>query len=113
MKNLEILKALNGIGGVINQQERLLKENPAAKRFPAKITFAINSNKHILYEKYKPYEETLKTLDKNSETYKEEVEELLNSEVDLDIKKVCESDFKDYDPTFAELDALSFMLEEK
>lgn len=111
MRNIEIINALNGIGKVISQQERLLKENPASKRFPAKVTFAINSNKHALYEKYKPYEETLKTLDKNSETYKEEIEELLNGEVDVDIKNVCESDFKDYDPTFAELDALSFMIE--
>ena len=110
MKNIEIINALNGIGMVIKQQEKTLADNPSSKRLPAKVTFAINYNKNKLYEQYKPYEETLKTLNKDDENYKTELEELLNTDVEIDLKKVCESDFKDYEPTFSELDALSFMI---
>lgn len=112
MKNFEIVNALNGIANVIKQQEMTLKNNPNAKRFPTKITFAINKNKQLLLEQYIPYRETLKTLDKETEKYSDELADLLNEEVEVIVKKVKESDFKDYEPTFAEIEALGFMIED-
>ena len=112
MKNAEIVQALNGIVSVINNQATLIKRDPLSKRLPVKVSFAIHKNKQTLTDVYKPYLDTLNALDKNSATYQEEIRELLDTDVDVELKCVSEDDFKDYDPALSELEALSFMLEE-
>ena len=131
MKNREIIAYLNGLIEITNNQDEAIKKEPSIKRFPAKVSFAINKNKKKLTEEYKTYLETLQEINKNynlamnpdgrvelasldeelRKKYLEELNSLQDVSVEVEVHKINEAAFGDYEPTLKELEALDFMLE--
>lgn len=131
MKNREIIAYLNGLIEVTNNQGDAIKKDPSIRRFPAKVSFAINRNKKVLIEEYKTYLETLQGLNKqydlnmttegkvelsslpvkDKDKYIAELNSLQDVNVEVDIHKINEAAFGDYEPTLKELELLDFMFE--
>ena len=129
MKNREIIAYLNGLIEVTNNQDDAIKKDPSIRRFPAKVSFAINRNKKVLIEEYKTYLETLQGLNeqynlnmtkegkvelsslpvKDKDKYIAELNSLQDVNVEVDIHKINEAAFGDYEPTLKELELLDFM----
>lgn len=111
MKNIEIVNALNNLISFVDAQKR---SNTAL--LSVKGQFAIKSNERALLDKYKPYEDTLNEIKEKYEGKNEteecfnEMKELMNIEVDVELRKVSEDDFKD-GVTIEEIMMLDFMTE--
>ena len=126
MKNRDIIKNINNLIKLQNEQAEMIKNNPLLPRLPLKISLAINRNKQKMVDEYKIYEKTLNQYLKDNgvingnftsleldtqQKLQEQINELQNEDVNIDIVKFNEVDFKDYTPTLEELDILSFMIE--
>lgn len=131
MKNREIIAYLNGLIEVTNNQDEAIKKDPSIRRFPAKVSFAINRNKKVLVDEYKTYLETLQGLneqyglnmttegkielsslpEEKKERYIVELNNLQDVDVEIEVHKINEAAFGDYEPTLKELELLDFMFE--
>lgn len=130
MKNKEILAYANNLGLLTKNQDELINKDPSTPRYPVKLSFAINKNKRALAEAGKDYQTTFDeitnkyslevkdgkiNLEKLSEEqrkkFADEVNELLDTDTEVNIHKVEEDAFGTYEPTLAELECLSFMME--
>ena len=99
---------------------------------PIVITFAINKNKKAITAAHENYiNEGLTVLnqkynvivdetgsvnienlsEEERKEYIAELNKLQDVEVEVEIQKVTQEDFRDYNPTLTELDILSFMIE--
>ena len=111
MKNIEIVNALNNLISFVDAQKR---SNTAF--LSVKGQFAIKSNESSLLAKYKPYEDTLNEIKAkyekktDCEDYLNEIKELMDLEVEVELRKVSEEDFKD-GVTIEEIMMLDFMTE--
>ena len=78
------MKITNGqVVAALNMIDGLKKDN---RTLPVRLSYALNKNQAILYELYKPYEETLKTIDQKND--KESVMELLSEENEIALHTV-------------------------
>lgn len=110
MKNIDVVNALNNLGAFVKAQ------NTSETAFlSVGGQFAIKCNNNALLGVYKPYEETLNSLREehkdNEKEFSQKAAELLNIEVDVDIRKVKEEDFKD-GIKFDQIMLLDFMIEQ-
>lgn len=99
MKNYEILNGLNRLNEV------------AELSFPIKITYAIKKNIDSMMKEYKIYEEMLKEIDKED---KQKINDLLNLEVEIELKKFNEDVLlnSDVDISIEQLNILEHMIKE-
>jgi hypothetical protein len=132
IKISQVIKHLNEINYLINWQTEQINADKI-KAMPITVTFAINKNKKAIsaeYDNYvndglselnKKYNVTINEAgvvdiagltDEQKQEYATEIEKLQNVEVEIDIQTVKQEDFTGYQPTLAELDILSFMIEE-
>lgn len=109
MKNFEIIKAINNLNEFTKAQD---KANTSF--LTIKGQFAIKHNLKSLMTKYEPYRDTLAEIQDEKgnipEDKKQEVTDLLNTDVEVELTKVAEVDFKD-GATFKEIMLLDFMTE--
>lgn len=106
MKNIDIVKALNNLIAFVERQRE-------AKTCLLSVSgqFAIKANESVLMGKYEPYKATLDELkNKDSELDEKEVQDLFNIEVEVDLRTISESDFKD-GCTIDDILLLDFMTE--
>lgn len=102
MTNAQIVVTLNMIN-TLKQDKRKL---------PVRVSYALNKNQNILMNVYKPYEETLKELD--TETDKQAVAELLNEENEVALHNISLDDLDGADLTINEMEIIqSFMMAEE
>jgi len=99
MKNYEVINLLNGLDSI------------SMLSFPIKITYAIKKNASLLLAEYKVYEEMLKEIDKED---KQKINELLNLEVEIELKKFNEDTLlsSDIDISIEQLNILEHMIKE-
>lgn len=105
MKNIEVVQALNNLSGFVKAQS----ESQMAY-LSVSGQFAIKANEKSLMDKYKPYEDTLKDLQAEETVDEDKFKELLELEVEVDIRTIGEGDFKD-GVTINEIMLLEFMTE--
>lgn len=102
MTNAQIVVTLNMIN-TLKQDKRKL---------PVRVSYALNKNQNTLMNIYKPYEETLKELD--TETDKQAVAELLNEENEVALHNISLDDLDGADLTINEMEIIqSFMMAEE
>lgn len=120
--NNQLINMLNNI--------EIFKKKTEEKVIPLKISFAVTRNKRTLEEEYKNYVEELIKLnshynvipskegidvrhlaEEDRKEYSSKLEELLGIEIEISLQTVKEEDFGTYEPTFKEVDLLSFMLD--
>lgn len=99
MKNYEVINLLNGMNSI------------STLSFPIKITYAIKKNANLLLDEYKVYEEMLKEIDKDDQ---KKINELLNLEVEIELKKFDEDALlnSDVDISIEQLNILEYMIKE-
>lgn len=99
MKNYEVINLLNGMDSI------------STLSFPIKITYAIKKNASLLLAEYKVYEEMLKEIEKDD---KQKINELLNLEVEVKLKKFDEDALlsSDVDISIKQLNILEYMIKE-
>lgn len=103
ISNREVIANLNNIGVFMNIENKLDKALLSATGELAVIT-----NRRNLVKAYEPYEEVLKTIGDNN---KDEINELLDAQVEIDeFSKITSKDFKD-GITSLGIMALEFMTE--
>ncbi len=122
LKNREIIKHINDIVDISNEE----KESGKSK-FTTKINFKIHKNFKKLLKEYEEYiefknkiDEKHIKVDENDEKsvddicqYNQELNELLDSVCELDVATIKEDDiFACDDVTIAQIDAISFMIQE-
>jgi hypothetical protein len=126
------IKYLNDIAYLTNMQAEQVNQGNK-KPMPITVTFAINRNKKAITEEYNNYvSEGLNPLnekynvnvdmngnvDLNNLTeeqvkeYTDEINKLQEVEIEVNIQTIKQESFEDYAPTLAELDILSFMIED-
>jgi len=126
MTNKDMVAAVNSIEEMKNREE---DGNKVLFPGRVKVTYAIRKNKAKLEAALKPYNEErdellAKCIDEEAQAtgelkLKEEckveweagIEELLNIAVDVDIHLIKLDDIADLDLSFADVDALDFMIE--
>lgn len=102
MTNAQIVVTLNMINSLKQDKRKL----------PVRVSYALNKNQNILMNTYKPYEETLKEL--NTETDKQAVAELLNEENEIVLHNINLDDLDGADLTINEMDIIqNFMMTEE
>ena len=103
------MKITNGqIVATLNMIDGLKKDN---RRLPVRLSYALNKNQTILYELYKPYEETLKTIDQSD---KQAIMDLLAEENEVSLHKLTIAALDTADLTINEMEIIqAFMMEDE
>lgn len=129
MKNREMISILNSLEAMAAREKKAIEANPDHKRMNIKVVHKIFTNKRMLKEKLKPYEDSLSELtrrydvkveaaglnlnrleeDKQNE-FAKELNELLDIDVEVDISEVEIEQFGDYDISQEDMSALEFMV---
>lgn len=118
MKNKEIIDSINKLSAFVAHQRET-----GTSLLSVTGQFAIKHNFKMLNEHYKTYEETLNDIKEKygiedinyledlKDDAKKELEELLDINVDIELKTLTENDFKD-GATFDDISLLEFMIRE-
>ena len=103
------MKITNGqIVAALNMIDGLKKDN---RHLPIRLSYALNKNQNILYELYKPYEATLKTIDQEKD--KDAVLALLSEENEVELHKVTLETLESAYLSINEMEIIqTFMMEE-
>lgn len=102
------MKITNGqIVATLNMIDGLKKDN---RKLPVRLSYALNKNQAALYNLYKPYEDTLKSIDQSD---KQAVVDLLSEENEVQLHCVKLESLETADLTINEMEIIqTFMMED-
>lgn len=103
LKNIQIVKAIDAVNELSNA------------KLPIKLTYQILEMVEILQQEYSLYIKCLEKLDEKDPNFNSELEELINIEKDLNIKKLKKTDLVNTDVLLSpfSLVALKPLIEEE